>query len=62
MQAAQSGNLMQLMQNQAMSNPIMKQAYEMTNGKSPQEIMQIAQNLANSQGVNLQELQQKLGL
>jgi hypothetical protein len=50
------------MQNQAMSNPIMKQAYEMTNGKSPQEIMQIAQNLANSQGVNLQELQQKLGL
>lgn len=42
----------------ANQDPIFKKAFDMTNGKSEQEIMQIAENLAKSQGKDLNQIKQ----
>lgn len=42
----------------ANQDPIFKKAFDMTNGKSEQEIMQIAQNLAKSQGKDFNQVKQ----
>lgn len=41
-------------------NPIIAKALEMTKGKNETEIMQIAQNLAKSQGVDFNQFQQNV--
>lgn len=43
------------MQNQLMSNPLFKRAQEMANGKSEQELEQIAKNLCQQRGINLDD-------
>ena len=48
------------LQNMVGQNPILAKAFEMTQGKNGQEIMQIAQNLAKSQGKDLNQLQQQI--
>lgn len=48
------------LQNMANQNPIFAKACEMIQGKNEQEIMQIAQNLAKSQGKDLNQLQQQI--
>ena len=42
----------------ANQDPIFKKAFDMTNGKSEQEIMQIAENLAKSQGKDFNQVKQ----
>lgn len=41
-------------------DPVFKKAFDMTNGKSEQEIMQIAQNLAKSQGKDFNQVKQSV--
>ena len=38
-----------------MNNPLFKRAQEMANGKSEQELEQIAKNLSQQRGINLDE-------
>lgn len=49
--------LMQMSQ----SNPRIRQFMSMVNGKTPQELQNMAQNIANERGVNLNSIMQQLG-
>jgi len=56
-------NPMQMKINQIInSNPQAKQFYEQMKGKSPMELKQYAQNLAQSKGINLNEFLNQYGL
>ena len=55
-------NPMAYLQQQAQSNPAIARALEMVQGKNPQEIMGIAQNLAQQQGADINQLRQQLGM
>lgn len=57
-----SKNPMNLLQQMSSKNPSLKRVFEVVNGKSPQELRQYVENTAKTQGVNLSELAQKLGL
>ena len=46
----------------AMSDPRMAQAMRMMNGKSPQEIQQIALNMARERGIDINALARQLGV
>ena len=46
----------------ANQNPQLKRVMEVVNGKSPQEIEQYVRNTAQTQGIDLNELAQKMGL
>ena len=50
------------LQSQAQNNPAIARALEMTQGKNPDQIMQVAQNLARERGVDLNSLRQQLGI
>ena len=52
------GLLQQLSQN----NPKLQRVIEIMNGKTPQELEQYVRNTAQTQGVDLNELAQKMGL
>ena len=49
---------MQLAQN----NPAYRRAMQMINGKTPDQIFDMAQQMAQRQGVNLQQFAQQLGI
>lgn len=49
---------MQLVQ----SNPAYGRAMQMINGKTPDQIYEMAQQMAQNQGVNLQQFAQQLGV
>lgn len=53
---------MNLLQQMSSSNPQLKRVLEVINGKSPQELRQYVENTAKTQGVDLNQLAQKLGL
>lgn len=56
-------NPMQMKINQIInSNPQAKQFYETMKGKSPAELKQYAQNLAQSKGINLNEFLSQYGI
>jgi hypothetical protein len=56
-------NPMQMKINQIInSNPQAKQFYETMKSKSPAELKQYAQNLAQSKGINLNEFLNQYGL
>jgi hypothetical protein len=56
-------NPMQMKINQIInSNPQAKQFYETMKGKSPAELKQYAQNLAQSKGINLNEFLNQYGI
>ena len=57
-----SKNPMNLLHQMSSKNPSLKRVFEVVNGKSPQELRQYVENTAKTQGVNLSELAQKLGL
>lgn len=56
------GNPLALMAQMANTNPEMAQAMQMVDGKSPQQIKQMVQNMANEQGIDLKQLAQQYGL
>lgn len=58
----QAKNPMGLLQQMSSKNPQLKRVLEIVNGKSPQELRQYVENTAKTQGVDLTQLAQKLGL
>lgn len=62
-QAARSGgNPMQVISGMAQGNPIMQQGANMIAGKSPQELEQLARNMAKQRGVDIDQMFEQLGL
>lgn len=59
---SQAKNPMGLLQQMSSKNPQLKRVLEVVNGKSPQELRQYVENTAKTQGVDLPQLAQKLGL
>ena len=55
-------NPMGMLQQLTANNPKLQRVIEIMNGKSPQELEQYVRNTAQTQGVNLEELAQKMGL
>ena len=63
MGAMRSGqNPMMLMQRMAMNDPRVAQAMRIVQGKSPQELQTIAQNMAQERNIDLGELQRQIGM
>lgn len=55
-------NPMNLLQQLSSQNPQLKRVMEVMQGKSPQELKAYVQNVAKTQGVDLNQLAQKMGL
>lgn len=51
-----SGNPMSLLEQQYGNNPALKQAKEMSQGKSPEELKQVCLNLAKQKGIDPQQV------
>lgn len=47
--------MLNLMMQQYQNNPMFQRAQQMAAGKSPQQIQQIAQNICNQKGINIDE-------
>lgn len=63
MQAARSGgNPMALLQNMARTNPQAAQAMKLIEGKNPQQLQQIATNMAKERGVSVNDIARQLGI
>lgn len=63
MQAVRAGmSPSQFFQQMGGQNPMLKQLHQITNGKNPQELMQIAENMARERGTTVQALAQQMGL
>lgn len=56
------GNPMQAVASMAKGNPVMQQGANMIAGKSPEQVEQIARNMAKQRGVDIDEMLQQLGL
>lgn len=61
MARARSGNPAPLLEQLARQNPAMRQAMDMTRGKSPQEVRQIADNMARQRGTTVEEILRRMG-
>ena len=53
---------MQMLQRMAAQNPQAAQAINMIHGKTPQQLQQIATNMARERGTTPQEIARSLGL
>lgn len=56
------GNPMQAVASMAKGNPVMQQGANMIAGKSPEQVEQMARNMANQRGVDIDQMLQQLGL
>ena len=56
------GNPQQIIMQAARQNPVLQQAMQMINGKSPQQIRDMAYQIAAQRGVNLEQFAQQLGI
>lgn len=62
-QAAQGGgNPIQIISQMAGGNPIMGQGLKMIQGKSPDQIRQMAENMARERGTTAEDVLRNLGL
>lgn len=55
-------NPMGYLQQMAGNNPQLAQAMQIINGKSPQQLQTIAQNMAKDRGINLDDFVRNLGI
>lgn len=53
---------MGMLQQLAGQNPLISQAMRMMQGKSTQQLQQMAQNMANERGVSLNDVARQLGI
>ena len=60
--ARNGGNAIQMLQRMAAQNPQAAQAINMIRGKTPQQLQQIATNMAKERGTTPQEIARSLGL
>ena len=56
------GNPNQLIAMAAQRNPALRQAMQMVNGRTPEQVRDMAYDLAKQRGVDLNQLAQKLGI
>lgn len=63
MQAAMSGmRPTQFLQQMAMQNPMAAQAMNIIQGKTPEQLNQIADNMANQRGTTVEEIARQYGI
>lgn len=63
MQAMQSGkNPGFLLQQMAQGDPRVRQIMDMTRGKNPQQLRQMAENMAKERGMNIDDIARQLGI
>ena len=63
MQAMQGGQTpMQWLSQMSGQNPQLQQLQQITQGKSPDQLMKIAENMAQQRGTTLQALAQQMGI
>lgn len=63
MQLARSGgNPMQMLSQMAGRDPRATQAMKLIQGKSPQELRQVAENMAKERGMTLDEIARQMGV
>ena len=63
MQAMRSGgNPMTMLQNMARTNPQAAQAMRLIEGKNPQQLQQIATNMAKERGISVNDIAKQLGI
>lgn len=60
--ARSGGNPMALMQQIAGRNPRMQQAYSMIQGKTPEQLKQMAENMAKERGMTVEQIAKNIGL
>lgn len=56
------GNPMNLIQRMAASDPTMRQFMQMVNGKSPEQLRTMAENMAKQRGVSINDVARQLGI
>lgn len=61
MMRTRSGDPATLLEQLARQNPAMRQAMDMTRGKSPQEVRQIADNMARQRGTTVEDILRRMG-
>lgn len=63
MQAMRGGmQPQQFLQQMAGQNPMIRQLKQISQGKNPQELMQIANNMAQQRGTTVQAIMQQMGI
>ena len=60
--ARNGGNPMQMLQQMAGQNPQAAQAMRLIQGKNPQQLRQIAENMAKERGVDLNQMAHQMGI
>lgn len=61
MMRTRNGNPAPLLEQLARQNPAMRQAMDMARGKSPQELRQIADNMAKQRGTTVDSIIKQMG-
>lgn len=61
MMRTRNGNPAPLLEQLARQNPALRQAMDMTHGKSPQEVRQIADNMARQRGTTVEDILRRMG-
>lgn len=59
-QLLMGGNPMQMMMGMFGNNPMFQQAMNMANGKSPEQIQQVAKNICSQKGIDYDSMQNML--
>lgn len=59
-QLLMGGNPMQMMMGMFGNNPMFQQAMNMANGKSPEQIQQVARNICSQKGIDYDSMQNML--
>lgn len=57
-----SGNPQQALMQAAQQNPGLQQVLQMANGKTPDQLRQMALNMASQRGIDLNALAQQMGI
>lgn len=60
--ARSGGNPMTLIQQMAGRNQRMQQAYSMIQGKNPEQLKQMAENMAKERGMTVEQVAKNIGL
>ena len=60
--ARNGGNPMQMLQQMAGQNPQAAQAMRLIQGTNPQQLRQIAENMAKERGVDLNQIARQMGV
>ena len=58
----QGGNPVAMLQQMAANNPQAAQAMQIIQGKSPEQLRQIAANMAKERGMTIEQVMQQLGV